>query len=173
MSCNKPCNKICQIPDITPEERAMWTGIKKLDCNDYTYMNSIIRDLERAKRKKDIMKILAYARELERIKILCGNTQDETVERFERAIGLASETVNLQTCKVIKRSLEPSKPEPKCTMIGFGNFYEIHENPDGSKSLIPPESEPKPKLPKSPIHISELRHLSRNQTRIKESEKSK
>jgi len=169
MSCNKSCGKICQTPDETPQERALWTGIKKLNCNDYTYINGIIADLERAKRAKDIPRVLAYGRELERIKVLCGNTTDETVQRFERSIELARDTLGLQNCKVIQRSLE-NKPETQRVMIGYEQI-EITKNPDGTKTLSYPEKPPK-QTPLAPFeHTSKLLFDSRNQAKITEIEK--
>lgn len=168
MSCSKPCGNGCK--DFIGNE-VEWTQIRSLNCNDYQYLANLEKDLERAKCQKDILRVVALAKEISRIKTLCGDT-NPTIQRVERALGMARNRLGLQTCRVIQRSLEPNKPEPKKTMIGFGNFYEIHENPDGSKTLSLPEKPPKPTPPQNPIHESELRWLSRNQNNIKERKKN-
>lgn len=158
-TCNRNCGKLCETPDETPQERALWTGIKKLDCNDHAYINGIIQDLERAKRENDIERVLAYGRELERVKILCGNTQDETVQRFERALGMARDVLDLGNCQVIKRSLETrNKPKHMKTMIGLQEI-DIIQNVDGSKTLSFPEKpDTKPIIPDpEPIHMAMIR----------------
>lgn len=171
MSCNKPCGKICNAPEI---ERSMqWTPIKKLSCNDHTYINSIIEDLEKAKEKRDIERVLAYARELERIKILCGNTTDETVQRLERSIMLARDSLNLQNCKVIKRSLEPNKPASKLTMIGLVE-YEIVENSKGQIIGYKTHEKPTKSTPKIPeIEPDYIRLLKANDKARSEALKKK
>jgi len=165
MACNKQCGRLCETPEI--ERSIQWTGIKKLNCNDHHYVNSIIKDIERAKKQGDIERVIMYAREYERILLLCGNTTDETVQRFQRALGVARDVLDLGNCQVIKRSLETGKPKSITTVIDYEQI-EITENADGTKTLSFPENQPKPR-PQEPFeHQSALLFNSRNQARITE-----
>lgn len=105
------------------ERSVQWTPIKKLSCNDRAYIQNIIADLENARVAGDVQRVLEYAREYERILILCGNTTDETVQSFKRALGMARDHLDLGTCKVIQRSLNPIQKPQRKTPRGFGHGF--------------------------------------------------
>ena len=165
-TCNKPCGNGCK--DFIGNE-VEWTQIRSLNCNDYEYLASLEKDLERAKSQKDILRVVALAKEISRIKTLCGDTSNPTIQRVERVLGMARDRLGLQTCKVIKRSLEPCKPEAKRTMHGF-QVFELVQNQNGKiVSMKTPEKPESPSERLEPLdHKTALLFHSRNQTRVRE-----
>jgi hypothetical protein len=84
MSCN-----------LTTSERST-----QRSCNDRVYLRNVVENLNRAIAEKDIDEILTYATELERYKVICGDSP--VIEQLERGIKRAHEELGLNDAEIIR-----------------------------------------------------------------------
>jgi len=81
------------------------------DCNNLIYLKNLIESLEEAKKQKDIERIVIFASELERYKIVCGNSP--VIQQFEASMRRVSEELEIQNHPAIERALS-ANPEHLC-----------------------------------------------------------
>jgi hypothetical protein len=82
-----------------------------LSCNNLIYLKNLIESLEEAKKQENIERIILYASELERYKIVCGNSL--VIQQFEASIRRVSEELGLTNYSTIERALD-AHPEHLC-----------------------------------------------------------
>jgi len=81
------------------------------NCNNHIYLKNLVESLEQAKVRKDIERIILYASELERYKILCGNSP--VIEQFEASMRRVSEELGLTNYPAIERAMN-THPQRLC-----------------------------------------------------------
>ena len=85
--------------------------MEKRDCNNHIYLKNLVESLEQAKVRKDIERIILYASELERYKIVCGNSP--VIQQFEASIRRVSEELGLTNYPAIERAMS-THPQRLC-----------------------------------------------------------
>jgi len=86
--------------------------MEKLNCDNPIYLRNLVKSLEEAKDRKDIERIILYATELERYKVLCGYTP--AVQQLEESMKRISDELHLNDDPTIQRALNAT-PEKICT----------------------------------------------------------
>jgi len=86
--------------------------MEKLNCDNPIYLRNLVKSLEQAKDRKDIERIILYATELERYKVLCGYTP--AVQQLEESMQRISDELHLNDDPTIQRALNAT-PEKICT----------------------------------------------------------
>jgi len=81
-------------------------------CDNLIYLRNLVESLEDAKVRRDIDRIVLYATELERYKVLCGYTP--AIAQFEESLKRASEQLDIIQNPTIQRALNTT---PKKTML--------------------------------------------------------
>jgi len=76
---------------------------EKLNCDSPIYLRNLVNSLEEAKERKDIERIIHYATELERYKVLCGYTP--AVQQLEESMKRISDDLHLRENPTIQRAL--------------------------------------------------------------------
>jgi hypothetical protein len=85
--------------------------MESLNCDNPAYLKNLITSLEEAKQRRDVERIVAYAGELERNKILCGNSP--AIMQFEQSMKRASQELGLMNNPTIERALNTT-PQKLC-----------------------------------------------------------
>jgi len=117
-------------------------------CDNPEYLANLILALKQAKRDKNIELVIAYARELENAKILCGASP--MIEAFEHTLKDVAIDFNLLNNPTVQRGLAPAPTEklcPFCTkcakrMLTMEGFTPLEVYEDGTRSLFIPKEEP-------------------------------
>jgi hypothetical protein len=81
------------------------------DCNNHIYLKNLVESLEEARVRKDIERIILYASELERYKIICGNSP--VIQQFEASMRRVSGELGLANYPAIERAMN-AHPEHMC-----------------------------------------------------------
>jgi len=81
------------------------------NCNNHIYLKNLVESLEQAKVRKDIERIILYASELERYKIVCGNSP--VIEQFEASMRRVSEELGLTNHPTVERAMN-AYPQRLC-----------------------------------------------------------
>jgi len=80
-------------------------------CDNLIYLKNLIESLEDAKIRKDVERIVIFASEMERFKILCGNSP--VIQQFEASVRRVSEELGLTNHPTIERAMN-AHPEHMC-----------------------------------------------------------
>ena len=87
--------------------------MEKLNCDNPIYLKNLVKSLEEAKDRKDIERIILYATELERYKVLCGYTP--AVQQLEESMKRISDELHLNDDPTIQRALNATPEKKICT----------------------------------------------------------
>ena len=103
-------------------------------CDNLIYLRNLVESLEDAKVRRDIDRIILYATELERFKVLCGD--NGIIEKFQQSMERVSQELGLTQHPTIQRALnttpcceQPPNPE------GFWAMVEASRQPTSPERL--------------------------------------
>jgi len=80
-------------------------------CDNLIYLRNLVESLEDAKVRRDIDRIILYATELERFKVLCGD--NGVIEKFQQSLKRVTEELGLTQHPTIQRALNTT-PKKQC-----------------------------------------------------------
>jgi len=115
------------------EQETMSERMEKRSCDNPEYLRFLVKSLEEAKQEKDIERIIVYASELERYKILCGNSP--AIQLLEESMKRVSEELGLTTHPAIERALS-AHPEHLCQCRTCEHEKEVQPPPSGFRAIL-------------------------------------
>jgi hypothetical protein len=130
------------------------------ECDQPIYLRNLVESLKQAKERNDIERVILYASELERYKVLCGYSP--SIQLLEESMKRVARELGIEHYPEIRRSLE-LQPEKTCSLCSCNNekttktirgftIYTINSN--GNLGIPEPEKvEPTPQP---------IRHPTRN-----------
>jgi hypothetical protein len=86
--------------------------MEKRNCDNPIYLRNLVKSLEEAKERKDTKRIIQYATELERYKVLCGYSP--AIQQLEESMKRVSDELHLTENPTIERALNII-PQKRCS----------------------------------------------------------
>jgi len=126
-------------------DKTMKETMEARSCDNLIYLRNLVESLEDAKVRRDIDRIILYATELERFKVLCGD--NGVIEKFQQSLKRVTEELGLTQHPTIQRALNTT-PKKQCSECceqppnpeGFIAMVEASRQPTSPERLQPQET---------------------------------